>query len=349
MKRVSNRTSGFTLVELLVVIAIIGVMVGLLLPAVQAAREAARRMSCGNNLKQLGLALHNYHDSFNGFPAIHRIDGWGFSIYYGMLPYLEQQPLFDNIDPGRLGPHSGQIVGGGPSQVHNRTVINGTTLSMLVCPSNPMEAQGNIGGGTVSTHPSYVGIAGAVDEDKIGPGTSPAIGAPGDTDLFQEQRNRPEHAPLIGILSSGGAFPVNHRLNFSALTDGTSNVIVFSEAANWMRDNGINRHARGNVWQRGWLLGTYARGRIANWNDSPGANAPQINMTSVRYRVNERNFNLPGVSPYGTNKPLISAHPGGVQVALGDGSVRFVTEQIQLHILKYLCTRDVGIPVMNEW
>lgn len=349
MKSVSNRTSGFTLVELLVVIAIIGVLVGLLLPAVQAAREAARRMSCGNNLKQLGLALHNYHDTFNRFPTTHRSNNWGFSMYFGMLPYLEQQPLFDNIDPGLLGPNPGQVVGGSPSQRHNSAVINGVTLSPLVCPSNPIEPMVNMPG-RLMTGPSYVGIAGAVDEDKIGPESPPLIGAPGDTDLFQEQRNRPEHNPLIGILSSGGAFPVNHQLNFNALTDGTSNIIVFSEHANWMLDNGVNTDARTRInWHRSWLIGTWSRGRIANWDQDRGANGPQFNATSVRYRVNERNFNLPGILPYGTNKPLLSAHPGGVQVALGDCSVRFVTEEIPLHILKYLCTRDSGVAVTDEW
>ena len=93
---------GFTLLELLVVIAIIGVMVGLLLPAVQAAREAARRMSCTNNMKQLGLGLHNYHSAYNNFPAGVRggtspSEGWGFPFWYGLLPFIEQQSLAENL------------------------------------------------------------------------------------------------------------------------------------------------------------------------------------------------------------------------------------------------------------
>ena len=93
---------GFTLLELLVVIAIIGVMVGLLLPAVQAAREAVRRVSCSNNMKQLGLGLHNYHATYNNFPAGVRggtspSEGWGFPFWYGLLPFIEQQTLADQL------------------------------------------------------------------------------------------------------------------------------------------------------------------------------------------------------------------------------------------------------------
>lgn len=100
MKSFQRRSSGFTLVELLVVIAIIGVMVGLLLPAVQAAREAARRMSCGNNFKQIGLGLHNYHAAYNKLPSA----GYGTRMHtgrlnclVGILPFVEQQALWEQI------------------------------------------------------------------------------------------------------------------------------------------------------------------------------------------------------------------------------------------------------------
>ena len=100
-----KRTRGFTLVELLVVIAIIGILVGLLLPAVQAAREAARRMQCSNNLKQIGLALHNYHDANNKFPqGFTRFHSWGWAVR--ILPYIEQSSLFNKLasDSGNWGP-----------------------------------------------------------------------------------------------------------------------------------------------------------------------------------------------------------------------------------------------------
>src|SRR5687768_1756231 len=105
--------AGFTLVELLVVIAIIGVLVALLLPAVQAAREAARRMSCGNNLKQLALGVHNYHDTCNVFPyEMYRNPGWGWGAF--LLPYIEQQNLHQALNPGTPAalPPAATLIGG---------------------------------------------------------------------------------------------------------------------------------------------------------------------------------------------------------------------------------------------
>lgn len=128
-----NRTTsirprqGFTLVELLVVIAIIGILVALLLPAVQAAREAARRMSCGNNLKQLGLAMHNYHDVYNVFPKNHiKVGGnvWeALSANYSILPFVEQTALFDQQQPNAAN----------WGWTYSNTM--NTRLSVFLCPS----------------------------------------------------------------------------------------------------------------------------------------------------------------------------------------------------------------------
>jgi prepilin-type N-terminal cleavage/methylation domain-containing protein len=146
---------GFTLVELLVVIAIIGVLVALLLPAVQAAREAARRMQCSNNLKQLGLAVHNYHDTFNVFPpqmmnintSNDRRWGWGAVT----LPYIEQKALYDQLKPdgGQQIPTASTLIGGA-------TLLR-TRVATHLCPSD------NTGVSTNQFHPSVAASSNAND------------------------------------------------------------------------------------------------------------------------------------------------------------------------------------------
>jgi len=140
----SKLQRGFTLVELLVVIAIIGVMVGLLLPAVQAAREAARRMSCSNNLKQIGLALHNYHDTYRGLPPGYinnppalagpvagNNSQWAWGAF--LLPFMEQSPLFEQLQVGQIN-LSAALTAGGP---FDKTAIVNKPVDAFICPSDP--------------------------------------------------------------------------------------------------------------------------------------------------------------------------------------------------------------------
>ena len=154
MNPISPRRA-FTLVELLVVIAIIGVLVALLLPAVQAARESARRMQCTNNLKQLGLAVHNYHDTYNVFPPqMMNIDAnndrrWGWGAV--TLPYIEQSALFDQLKPdgGKQIPTASTLIGGAP--------LLRTRVTAHLCPSD------NTGVITNQFHPSVAASSSADD------------------------------------------------------------------------------------------------------------------------------------------------------------------------------------------
>ncbi len=157
------RRRGFTLIELLVVIAIIAILIALLLPAVQQAREAARRTQCRNNLKNWGLALHNYHDQANQFPpgAITGQGGsWGTSFYAALLPQIDQAPLFNRLvftgnHPGWTGSGGGGI---------NGAAVGNIFIPPMFCPSSPYEQMIQDGnGGAVMTAASYVGISGAVD------------------------------------------------------------------------------------------------------------------------------------------------------------------------------------------
>src|SRR5688572_25826717 len=164
---------GFTLVELLVVIAIIGVLVALLLPAVQAAREAARRMQCSNHLKQIGIALHNYHDVFQSLPFGARAryvqvsgtapvgQNWGPSWYVGLLSFAEQKPLSDLIEQASLVPATMVDVGNGPPRVP--FACNNQKIAWMLCPSSPLPQTEILRGNSqiTSVVPSYVGISGA--------------------------------------------------------------------------------------------------------------------------------------------------------------------------------------------
>ncbi|MEW4562721.1 DUF1559 domain-containing protein [Bremerella sp. JC770] len=206
------RSKGFTLVELLVVIAIIGVLIALLLPAVQQAREAARRMSCNNNLKNLALGLHNHHDTFGEFPAggdhttddDHQMWGWGAHI----LPFIEQSALYDQL-----------LV----SEQHLKVTLDSTTLRTLtqtridvfVCPSDPGKAlmDGGSSGLNSGTGRKFNGDANVGDAFRVAKSNYVAIC--GFFDVNHQKNN--------GILYRGSS----HR--FADITDGTSNTFLLGE------------------------------------------------------------------------------------------------------------------------
>lgn len=347
------RRRGFTLVELLVVIAIIGVMVGLLLPAVQAAREAARRMSCSNNLKQLGLALHNYHDTFQSFPLGVRTGannaGWGTSFYVRLLPFVEQQPLAQRwpfVERSPVGaPYSGnEGFGGGNANLRGNPVdIRGLTISTYRCPSSPLDDFiGNDG-----MIASYSGIAGAVEATgRFVPQRQraccsccghPAGSGGVDSQLGMHSGN--------GLLTGG----LNSQMKFKDATDGTSNVMIIGETSDWMIGaNGV-KLGRGSS-NHGWAMGSGHNHRITTVETAPGNwDGRWFNLTSIRYPIGTRNYALPGIHVnHGPNNPLISAHPGGVQVLLTDGSVRFMSDSTNLETLKVLADRNTGIPITLE-
>ncbi len=327
----SQRQTGFTLVELLVVIAIIGVLVALLLPAVQAAREAARRMSCGNNLKQLGLACHNYHDTISTFPATTGFTrGWG--LFPVMLPYIEQSPLHATIDFTQ--------------RVRcNNTPILQAKIAVLRCPSDPQPqvlpgrgfpatCSGNSGppnGEAAVTH--YLGSFG----DGCIVGENLGFTNAGDTSFTNHgcggcssgrcRANATStlcRQPSVGF---GGGRHHRGMFNYLSSANGVDGIggIRMAEALDGLSNTILFGHTSG-----------LAMGNDLVWCTSTGS----VNGTSLPINFNilpsikQGSFFCPGC-PRGQpwrGRGFQSHHPGGSMFTLGDGSVRFIAQTIDMRV-----------------
>jgi len=326
---------GFTLVELLVVIAIIGILIALLLPAVQAAREAARRAQCTNNLKQLGLAMHNYHDTFKCFPPSTMAPGGphGASHFVRILPFIEQAPLYDQLASVGFGGHVNYWLGSSNSNTAIiRGILDGLKLGVYRCPSDPRGQTRGVSGSQQMV-PSYVGIAGSDNHPS--------------TDHAWSQG---------GNCSGGGVFPPgNMIIRFRDLIDGTSNTLAISEQGNWL-PNHINEwrfaHSTSGPWMGGKNPRTPHGDGTFSSSGSHAANSASTdmrlyNITTIRQPPNPVFLGSVPSWAQGNrcNTALTSAHPGGVMGLLTDGSVSFISETIDLNVLKAYADRNDGIAV----
>jgi prepilin-type N-terminal cleavage/methylation domain-containing protein/prepilin-type processing-associated H-X9-DG protein len=333
------RRTGFTLIELLVVIAIIAILVALLLPAVQNAREAARRTQCRNNLKQLGLALHNYHDTFRKFPIGARAQrGIGPSWLVGILPHIDQASLYQQFDMNAA--NNGFASLGPPFGSNNGPLADGHFISVYNCPSSPLPTM-HANGPNRHQQASYVGIAGATDDDGF-PATRVV------SCCITNQNN--------GQISGDGVLVPNSSIAMRDLRDGQSNVMIVAEASHYALDDSRARRRVDGSFPSSWITGTdstdtppgYQHWRFAT------IRTPSFNVTTVRYPPNstygpEGSNGLPGIREnHGPNNPLTSAHPGGVQILLADGSVRFINDNLDLRTLKQLAHRSDG-EVLGEF
>jgi prepilin-type N-terminal cleavage/methylation domain-containing protein len=334
----SRARSGFTLVELLVVITIIGILIALLLPAVQAAREAARRAQCSNNLKQLGLALHNYSDTYGSFPIGARRGGppgygWGASFYVGLLPYFEQRAIFDQWPWGANDGYTAgnsRLWGQAPTPCVD---VRNVAISALRCPSSPLPLFGDPNNNV--TMASYAGILGAVDNQGV----------------FVEARTRPcctccGGQGANGMNSGGGMLRINEITRFADCTDGTSNTMIIGETSDWAIESAAGNAKRhiDPSWPHGWPMGQQGGSLVVG--QTGNSDYRPFNLTAIRYPIGTKEYNLPGVyDNHGSNNPLLSAHPGGTQILLTDASARFVSATMDLLTLKLLATRDDGQPI----
>ncbi|WP_437205706.1 DUF1559 family PulG-like putative transporter [Planctomicrobium sp. SH664] len=305
-----RRRPGFTLIELLVVIAIIAVLIALLLPAVQQAREAARRSQCKNNLKQLALALHNYHDTYQFFPMGHQFvggfdkdlsnnrGGSGFGWGWSILPFIDQAPLFNLFNPSQQAAEVAPTTAGG--NVSN-AVLCQTVISVISCPSDAKPAQGRVLGETTDT-----------DDGAIPQGaTSSYQGCSASFDGWSG--DVPGSAPLLdrwnGVFgrSNSGARKIRD------ITDGTSNNFMINETRFAGFDSTGENRSR-------WYAAI--DGTPGSADGAKGAtNALMDNgQWAMNWTAEEGN-----PQPHRTAG---SAHEGGAHFALADGSVRFVSEHI---------------------
>jgi prepilin-type N-terminal cleavage/methylation domain-containing protein/prepilin-type processing-associated H-X9-DG protein len=356
----SGKRLGFTLVELLVVIAIIGVLVALLLPAVQAAREAARRMQCGNNVKQLCLGLQNYHDTFlylpygarnrsTNAPNYNSTNGYGSSWLVATLPFCEQRPLFDKIaaaDSSNAGNH----YGAGNATTGIRGAAHNAKIKYMLCPSSPLPETETLGGATLVV-PSYAGIMGGNNES-----SSNATLVVFENRVVGNAAG--SSAPNTGF-SGGGMLPINEALTFAACTDGTANCIIVGECADYYYQTSGSSKIRQDPSPSkglGWLVGNNlpyqsGYGQIVKSGGTSIGSSSVANLISVTHKIgiNNRitttgvpNWNASGIGTRGPNNPLLSAHPAGAMVGYLDGHVQLITKQTATYVAKRLAIRDDG-------
>jgi prepilin-type N-terminal cleavage/methylation domain-containing protein len=301
----TNR-SAFTLIELLVVIAIIALMIALLLPAVQQAREAARRTQCRNNLKQIALALHNYHDTHSTLPP-GAYAAWGHTWTWNILPQVEQTALY------QLMPQPVNDSGAAPdtnTDTRSRAIqqISTTSVTSFVCPSQPngprdARRTNGLANRAIS---NYLGNAGSnVTSDELGGGMESSNG-------------------LFNFFRMNQSSTTARTYRFRDATDGLSNTVLVGEAYHQHVDDplcNICDHFQ-------FFSDSLDAGDGGDFSEALGATVHPINTTAQSRSSDDSEFSFG------------SFHTGGAHVAFGDGTVRFMSENMDTAIWRALGSRN---------
>jgi len=374
MVRTIGNRRGFTLVELLVVIAIIGVLVALLLPAVQQAREAARRMQCANNLKQYGVAIHTYHDVWNKLPCstfVYRgnppTGGWEYeipSMQVVILPQMEQQPLYDKIiwnygsaaaavtvdrngtaSPGWIVPSRGVWTAvNGITGVHS---ADRTQVPYAMCPSDSSPSAGD----DLNWNSQQTSYSGSIGWQRMDSPDTPCNIFYVDGVNFEKMNgynqahgNGQNAKELSGVFNRLG---VRGNMNFGAVRDGTSNTIFMGEIlsechdhrqAGWWGMNGLDAHAGTpcpiNVFTP--CAGSTAEAQQKGYPYS-GLNGQVNCATGGQGHSGPQQWNL--------SWGFKSRHPQGCQFVFGDGSVHFISQSVNYQTYQRLGGRRDGQPL----
>ena len=358
----TRRSRGFTLIELLVVIAIIAILIGLLLPAVQKVREAAARIKCGNNLHQLAIACHAYHDTNGSLPPA--ILMWpGDDVYWGqsnfgpgwmvlILPQMEQGALYQTVNNPRAYiqlPANGSAPVGTRDQTWKS--MRAAKIPTYVCPSDPATEQlCNVNGGMQGwARGNYACNAGGIHQPNGSPNwTSPAGYGYSSNVGFQSTVNGMSPAYASGNFyvatvpdgtRAGGVMCINWGSGVHTINDGSANTVMLSEVRSGAA---LSVNDTRGVWALGFPGASVITGQ-ASW-DVTGVNNRDDNADDCNGCINAPQDNMgawPGC-PF-QQATARSRHPGGAQVAMADGSVRFVKNSTSVTVWWYMSMRDDGV------